>query len=340
MQPTQNDVHVNALMTQFSLMYAQELDGFVADKVFPLVPVSKASDRYLVYDRADFNRNDMKVRANSTESAGTGYKIDTTPTYSVDNWALHRDIDDNVRRNADAILNLDAEATRFLTNKYLISREVNWSSAFFTTGIWTTGVTGVASAPAAGTSVLQWNDDNSSPIKDIRYYKRVVQLASGGFRPNKLVLGRPVFDVLCDHPDFIDRIKYGQTPGAAAKVTRDAMAALFELDEVLVMDGILNTGIEGTAANANEVNQFIGGASGVGGKGCLLCYTPSAPGLMTPAAGYCMSWTGGYGNNVMGSRILSYYIQQIKSTRVEMEADYVFKKVGADMGAYFTTVIA
>ena len=352
MQPTLTDVHVNALLTNLSLMYAQEESAFVARRVFPLVPVSKQSDRYITYSRADFNRNTMRKRAPGTESAGGGYKLDNNSTYSCDVWSLHKDIDDQIRANADAVLNLDLEATKWLVNQTLISREVDWASNFFG-NVWANYLYGVSSGAALGTTFLQWSDDNSSPIKDIRYAKRMVQLA-GLYRPNKLVLGRPVFDTLCDHPDFVDRIKYGQTPGKPAQVTLDAMAALFELDEVLVMDAIINAGAEmagvdsgvSTSAtlnariNAAESNKFIGGASGVDGKGALLCYTPSAPGIMTPGAGYTFSWTGYFGATAAGERIKSFYIPQIESTRVEIDAAYAHKLVCGELGCYMGTVIA
>lgn len=341
-QPTLTDVHVNVPMTQLSLMYGQEADAFVARRVFPSIPVLKASDRYFVFSRGDMNRDTMRKRAPSTESAGSGYRLDNTPAYSCDVWALHQDIDFQIRANADSAVQLDMQATRFLTMQALISRELDWATSFFTSGVWTTQPTGVASAPVLGTSFLQWSDDNSSPIKDIRYYKRAVQLA-GLYRPNKLVLGRPVFDALCDHPDFVDRIKYGQTSGPA-KVTLQAMAALFELDEVLVMDAIVNNGVEapgpnsgGTDINAAELNAFIGGS---GGKAALLCYTPSTPGLMIPGAGYSFEWTGYLGANAAGTRIASFDIIQIKSTRMEIEAAYDHKCVGADLGCFMASVVA
>lgn len=347
-QPTLSDVHVNALLTNLSLMYAQEESAFVARRVFPIVPVTKMSDRYLTYSRADFNRNTMRKRAPGTESAGGGYKIDNTQTYSVDVWSLHKDIDDQVRANADAILNLDMEATKWLVTQALISREVDWASNFFAAAAWNNSLTGVASAPVAGTSFIQWSDyAGSTPIQDVRAAKRQVQLA-GLQRPNKMVLGRPVFDTLCDHPDFIDRIKYGQTPGKPAQATLEAMAQLFELDEVLVMDAIINSGGESAGPdssatgtlNGGESNSFIGGASNLGGKAALLVYTPSAPGIMTPGCGYTFSWTGYFGATVAGERIKSFYIPQIESTRVEMDAAYAHKVVSKDLGLYFATAIA
>src|SRR6185436_5667538 len=172
-QPTRSDLHVNALMSNLSLMYAQEEGNFIATRVFPIIPVQKASDRYTIYSRADMNRNQMRKRAPGTQSAGIGYKVDTTPTYSIDVWSLHIDIDDQRRANADAIFNLDAEATQILTVQALISREIDWASSFFTSGVWTTTRTGVASAPSS-VQFLQWNDTNSSPIVDVRNAKRAM----------------------------------------------------------------------------------------------------------------------------------------------------------------------
>jgi hypothetical protein len=339
MQPTLSDVHVNALLTNLSLMYEQEADAFIATRVFPIIPVTKKSDIYARFARADMNRNLMRKRAPGTESAGMGYTIDTTATYTAEVYALHHDIDDQIRGNADSVFNLDLETSRYLNMQALINREVDWANNFFVATPWTTQLTGVAAAPGAN-QFLQWNDPSSQPIVDIRDQKRQVQLVSGGFRPNKLVLGRPVFDKLADHPDFLDRIKYQGTETRPARVTLNAMAALFEVDEVLVMDSIQNTSPEqastdsGGTFNAGETNAFIGN------KAALLVYTPSAPGLYTPGCGYTFAWTGPFGSTITGTRVLSFYIPQIKSTRVEIEQAYAHKVASGDMGAFFATAIA
>lgn len=349
MQPTISDLHVNALLTNLSLMYAQEAKNFVADSVFPTIPVTKKSDRYTRFSRADFNRNLMRVRAPGAESAGGGWTVDTTPTYDCAVWGLHKDIDDQIRGNADAVFNLDVEATRFLTNQALISKEIAWATAFFGSSIWTgadwLGVangSGTGSGGGAGTNqVIKWSDYiNSTPIQDVRNLKRNVQLANGGFRPNKMVIGRQTFDTLMDHPDFIYRLNAGQTPGGPALVNATRLAEIFELDEVKVMDAIQNTGVEapgvdsGGTFNANEVNGFIGSTSSV-----LLVYTPDAPGLNTPGCGYNFAWTGYLGANAIGGRLGSFYIPQIKSERVEIELAYVFKQVAAEMGGFIGTLV-
>src|SRR5581483_358509 len=281
--PVAGDVHVNRPLTNISIAYMQNPAGFVADRVFPMVPVAKQSDRYFTYTRADFNRDTMKKRAPGTESSGDGWRVDNTPSYFADVWALHKDVEDQVRANADDPLNMDRDTTLFLAQKALISREVSWASAYFSTGVWTgasVDVTGVSASPA-GNTVLQWNDANSTPIDDVKLYSTTVQ-GNTGFRPNVLVLGRQVWDKLSEHPDIVDRIKYTSGNDRPAIVTRQAAAALFELDRIEVMESIKNSALEG----ATESSAFIGG------KKALLVYAAPQASLMQPSGGYTFAWTG------------------------------------------------
>lgn len=328
MNPTPGDVHVNAPLTNISIAFLQNATNFIASRVFPNIPVSKQSDRYYTYDRGDFNRDEMAERAPSTESAGSGYNLDNTPTYYAPVYAIHKDIPDEVRANADAVLNPDQEATAFVTHKALIKREKLFVNSYFKGGIWTNDWDGVASGPT-GNQVIQWSDANSTPIENMRAAKRSV-LESTGFEPNKLVLGRAVYDALLDHPDIIDRIKYGQTQGGPANAGKETLAKLFEVDEILVMNAIENTSKEGQTA----AHGFIGG------KRALLTYSTSSPGLMTPTAGYTFSWTGFLGAGAEGNRIRSFRMEQIKSDRVEIEMAFASKLVSADLGFFWDTIIA
>lgn len=328
MQPTPGDVHVNAPLTNISIAYIQSAENFIASRVFPNIPVQKQSDRYYTYDRGMFNRDEMRERAPATESSGSGYTVDNTPTYYCPVYALHHDVPDEVRDNADAALNPDREATIFVTQKALIKREKLWVAKYFAGSIWTNDWDGVASGET-GNQVRQWNDSAANPIEDVRKAKRTV-LESTGFEPNKLVLGRAVYDALIDHPDVIDRLKYGQTPGNPAIANRQALAKLFEVDEIMVMNAVENTAKEG----ATNVHAFIGG------KKALLCYSTPSPGLMTPTAGYTFSWTGHLGAGNEGNRIRSFRLEQIKADRVEIEMAFDQKLVSADLGFFWDTIVA
>lgn len=328
MQPTPGDVHVNAPLTNISIAYIQDATSFVATRVFPNIPVSKQSDRYYVYNRGDFNRDEMQERAPATESAGSGYTLDNTPTYYAPRFSLHKDIPDEVRGNADAVLNPDREAVTFVTQKALIKREKLFVNNYFSTGKWGTDITGVSSSPSSG-QVLQWSDGASDPIKNVRDAKRAVR-ESTGFEANKLVLGRSVFDALIDHPDIVDRIKYGQTAGAPAMANLQTLAQLLNVDEVLVMNAVENTAKEGQTAS----HSFIGG------KKAMLVHAATAPGLMTPSAGYTFSWTGLLGSGAEGNRIRSFRMEQLGADRVEIDMAFDLKLVAPELGYFFDSIVA
>lgn len=326
--PVPGDVHVNTPLTNISIAFLQDATNFVASRVFPNIPVTKQGDRYYTYDRGEFNRDEAKERAPGTESAGGSYDIDNTPTYFAKVYAFHKDIPDQVRANADAVVSPDREATEYVTHKALIRREKIFAANYLATGVWTTDIQGVAASPS-GAQVLQWNDANSTPIQDIRTAKTTV-LESTGYEPNTLVLGKAVYDQLIDHPDIVDRVKYGQTPGQPAIANLEALMKLFEIERILVMKAIENT----AKKNQTAVHTFIGG------KKALLCYSAPSPGIMTPTAGYTFSWTGFLGAGTEGNRIKRFRMEHLESDRVEVQMAFDLKLVAADLGYFFYDIVA
>lgn len=330
-QPTNSAVHVDAALTNISVAFLQGADKFVAGKVFPNVPVAKQSDRYFVFDRGDFNRDEAQIRAPGTESAGGGYDLDNTPTYFANVYAFHHDVPDQVRANADPAVDVERAAAEYATHKMLIQREKLWATNFFTTGKWTNEETGVASSPASG-ETIQWSDQTSGdPIGDMRSAITTVE-ESTGFTPNKLVISKAVLDALVDHPDIVDRVKYAtSTTANPAMVNEQTLAALFGLEQVLVMRGIENTANQG----ATNAHSFIGG------KNALLTYAAPTPSLMTPTGGYQFSWTGFMGQtNAFGFATKRFYRDELESTRIEAQAAYDMKLVSADLGYYFGSIVA
>ena len=317
--PTAGDVHVNTPLTNISIAYLQNMANFVSHQVFPVIPVTKQSDRYYTYDRGEFNRDEMEKRAPGTESAGGSYTIDNTPTYYADVYAFHKDIPDQIRANSDSVLAPDREATEYVTHKAMIKREKLWASKYFTTSVWTTD----QSSSNWGTS-----GTSTDPIIDIRTGKRTV-LQSTGFEPNTLVLSKEVYDTLADNADVIERVNAGQTAPTPAMGTLWAMMALFEMERIFVMKAISNTANEGATAS----HSFIGGAN------ALLCYSALTPGMMTPSAGYTFSWTGHVGAGSEGGRIKRFRQEQLGSDRVEIEMAFDQKLIAADLGYFFSTPI-
>lgn len=325
MNPTRGDVHVNRPLTNISIAYIQNADNFIAEKVFPNIPVQKQSDRYFKYERADWFRDDAEKRAPGTESAGGGFRIDNTPSYFADVWALHKDVDDQIRANADAPINMDRDATEYVTQQLMLRREKQWAADYFITGIWTTQKQGVAAAPGAN-QFLQWDDASSTPVEDIT--TTAIDIAKlTGFKPNTLVLSPYVFNTLKNNADILDRIKYTQR----GTVTTDILASLFEVDRVLVAMATSNKAAEGAVDNYDFV---------VSDKAALLCYSNPSPSILTPSAGYTFSWTGYLGAGTSGNRIKRFRMEELSSDRIEGEMSFDLKLIAADLGAFFYDAIS
>lgn len=328
-QPTQGDVHVNGVLTNVAIAFMQKPDAFVADRVFPNIPVSKQSDLYRVYPRDAFFRAEMEKVAAGTRVKMIGYDLSTT-SYFCHVWGVGHPIPDQVRANADADVNLEVNGTRLLSQNAMLRREIEWATKYFATSIWTSGRTGVDSGEVAGTSVRRWNDPNSTPVEDVRLAKRVMQGLTG-MMPNKMTLGREVYDALVDHPDIIDRVKYSTgTADNPSKVNKRTLAALFELEEILIMDALQNTAKEGQTLALTRI----------GGKHALLTYSPAGASTDEPSAGYTFSWTGYLGATAQGARILRYRDQPIKSDVLEIEMAFDQKVTAADLGFFFNTIVA
>ena len=175
-----------------------------------------------------------------------------------------------------------------------------------------------------------WNNYTASdPVTDVLKARRTISNNTGS-DGNSLVLGYFVHQSLMNHPDIIDRVKYGQTAGAPAKANLATLAALFEVDRILVMNAIQNTAKKGQTSS----HSFIGG------KHALLAYSAPSPGLMTPSAGYTFSWTGLMGNGIEGNRIRQYRMENLSSDRVEIDMSFDAKLVCADLGYFFNGIVA
>ena len=317
-QPTLSDVHVDAALTNLSVRFSQSADTFLANKVFPMVRVQHRSDLYYTYDRSFWFRSDAQLRGPATESAGSGYEV-STDSFSCDVFAVHKDVDDQTRANADSQITLDRDATEFVTQHMLQRRESEYVSTFMTTGVWNTDVVG-------STNFTQWDDyANSDPINDLR--EGIIAMAKlTAYKPTDLVLGPEVWNKLQDHPDFLDRIKYTQK----GIVGTDLLAELLELKRVHIAWAVKNTAAEGETA-AYDFHH---------GKNALLLHVANSPGLNTPSAGYTFVWSGLFGAGENGIRVKRFRMEPIASDRIEAEEALDQKVVSAELGYFYSAAIS
>lgn len=316
-QPTRSDVHVVSALTNVSIAYMQAQSRFVANQVFPIVPVEYQSDKYFVFDSADFRRNNAKPRAPGTESAGGGFDI-STATYTCEVYSIHKDLPDQIRRNSDPAIDLDRSAAEFVMQQLLIQKESDWASTFFDTGVWGTDVVG-------GTDFTVWDDGASTPRDNIITGASAIAKKIGN-DPNTLVVGREVHDQLKDHPLIKEQYKYT----SSESLTPALLANYFDVDRYIVGHASYTSSEEGASS---ETNAFILG------KHALLCHVPPNPGLMQPAAGYTFAWRGFTRSN-NGYRTKRFRMEQLDSDRIESEWAYDHKATLAGAGYFFSGAVS
>jgi len=324
---TPTNVHLDQPLSNLTLAYVQSQDTFIADKVFPTVGVARQSDKFYIYDRANMNRSgDVKILAPRTEVNRIGMAISNS-AYYTDVRGLGMDFDEQTIANEDEVLEIRSAGAQTLMMRLLIDREEKFASTFFTGGVWTTDVT----------PTNLWSDyTQSTPIQDVTVGMRTAQLKSGGFKPNTMVVGKEVRDILINHPDILARLNGGSTINNPALVTDGKLAEIFGVENFFVMEAVANTAPEDVAGT--ETNAFIGG------KNALLCYTPRASGLMTPAAGMTFAWNSIPGVSNLGVTVESFSDDALKRQQVaehiQVKMAYDMQVVGPDLGYFFEEVVA
>ena len=322
--PTMQNAHIDRALTNLSVAYLQDASAFIADKVFAIVPVTRQSDVFYIYDKGDFMRDEAAVRGAATESAGGDYGVEASEPYYCRKHAFHKDVTPEERANYDEPLDADKDATDFVSQKMLIRREMQWATKFFRDGVWGTEISGAETA--GENAVVKWSLATSNPIKDVT--EAGVKMASEtGYKPNVLVLSPYAFNALKNHEDILDRIKYTQK----GIVTADLLATLFEVENVYVAWSVVNSAAKGADASVDFIM----------GKHALLCYRNPRPSLRKPSAGYIFAWTGLEGSGAYGNRIVRLPMDMLGlgTERIEGEMAFDTKVICKDMGIFFKDIV-
>lgn len=326
-QPTAREVHVDSVLTNISVAYLQDTADFIADQVFPLVPVNKKSDTYYVYDKQSWFLDEAERRAPSTESAGSGYR-QSTETYNCEIYAFHKDLDNQTMSNYDNPLSPRRDSSELVSRKLLLKREKTFMESYLKTGVWGRDVD-------VSSDSDEWDDyDNSDPITFVTQERRKVKNATG-FKPNGLLIGGEVWDVLKDHPAILDRVKYTRE---AIDINPQLVARAFDLDKLVIAEGLYSDAQEFADFDDRNDGDKIDLTPFVGKNG-LLFYTPDSPSLLRPSAGYIFTWNQ-YTNNPYGMNVSAFYMDHIKSERIEGEMAYDQKVVGKDLGVFLENIVS
>lgn len=329
--PLGSDLAVNLPLQIVQNAFLGMQNSYIAGRVFPIIPVQQRSGRSWTFDTGSWLRSSAEERPPSTPSVGSGYRLAQADLYYARVYAIHKDVDYQTRAETEAngFYDIDAVSVRWATRQLLLKRELIWANTYFKAGVWTGNLTGVAATPAAG-QFLQWNGASSTPIDDIAN-QALNQQELTGFRPNTLVISPRVRQALLRNAQVLDAAK------SVANVTgeplpNDALLArVLGVDRVFVASEMYNSAAEGLA---NAIGPIYG-------RHALLVYSAPDPSMELPSGGYTFTWNG-YLNDggFEGNRVTTFYMEEIKSDRIEAEMAFDMKIVAPDTGTFFANAIA
>lgn len=243
----QQDVVVDPALSNVSIKYTN--DTFIADIVLPMIKVAKQTGKYYIYDKSNL-RVDKTNRAAGSAANEIDFGVAPTGTFACDDHALKGFVADEIQDQADAALNPLVDETETVTEKLLLDREVNAAALLNSTANLTNNTT------LSGTS--QWSDyNNSDPIGDVRTARTSVHTNTFK-KPNAIIMAKTVFDILVDHPQIIERVKYSQL----GIITAELLARVLQVDRIIVGEAGQNTAVEGQT----DVLAYVWG------KHAVVCY--------------------------------------------------------------------
>ena len=251
---TGRDLHVDLPLSNVVIGYAPK--GLIADQIAPVITVNKQSNAFSIFNSGDEFRTEDDKRAPGAEANVITRRM-SSDTYYAENYALKDRIPFEDIKNADNV-NLFLTRSRrsqFVKGKLMLGWEVRLANQV-------TSGSNVGSYAAVGSG---WLGSGANPISDIHTAMDNVE-DSTGYRPNKMVIGGVAWRALRNHSTILSRI-YGTGQAkldTARLVQRKDVAALFELDKILLGGAYNNTVEEGQAQSLSMIWA----------DHCLLYYVP------------------------------------------------------------------
>lgn len=262
--PSLNQVYRAPLLTDAMVRYRN--DNFIAEQVFPVLPVTKEQDYIFVFDKENLRAPKNSQRGLYDRAERVDYGLSQVAMPTLVERALEQPVSWKVKNQAQDPLQPEIAATNNLAEKLAIEKELALSTYLASTSNVTQNTT------LSGTS--QWSDyTNSHPLVAIQAGADII-LKNSLKAPNVAVMGRQVYSQLVNHPDVTDRIKY--TARADQATIAAALADLLGVERVYIGTAGYNSAVEGQTDSVG----FIWG------KNFWLMYVAPVPAIETVSAGY------------------------------------------------------
>jgi len=233
---TGRDLHVDVPLS--NVVVGRRPEGFIADLLLPVTPVSKQSDIFYKYNHGHFRRHEVNLsaRAPGTEAKKVHFTV-SSDTYFAPNYALATDwpVEDEV--NHDEVLAWAETSAINLTDRLMVDYEIRIADlAVNTTNVQTVTSINTAWSNTTGSRPL---DDLTSEVENFRQ--------ATGLKPNTLIVPEQIMTVLRRNDQLRD-VLFGDRGGL---VTETQLATLIGVDRILVPAAQINTFAETETENGS-----------------------------------------------------------------------------------------
>lgn len=269
---TGRDLHIDQNLTQMALGYRPH--GMIVDMIAPVVQVSKETDLYPIFSRAEALALESTARSRGAEARKITRSV-SSAGYIVKNYALGMDIylEDRVNIDAAYEAELYGGATQHCVNKL----QLDWENRVLNI---------VGSATNVSTGFLPcsaWNARTATPGDPIDQILRVSEQIQSqtGVRPNSILMGWRAWNYLRRNVNVRNLIN--GTNNGGGFVTRQRIQEALEFDRFLVTQMFFNTANEAQPEALSQ--QFH--------DKVLVYYAPPNPSREVPSFMYSFRWSGG-----------------------------------------------
>lgn len=270
-QPDSRSLIVAGPLQNVSIQYRNQ--SYIGDRVFPLIDRVSPEAKIARYLKGAWFRDEADVRAAGTRAKRGGYPIDYI-NIATKEYAFAKEVTDEDRTYSTVMgappLQPDIDALEFTADKIDLKKEILIANLIIT-GTWS----GVAGEDAGG---LWAAGDSNTFLVDVAARIETIR-SNTGLRPNVLWIDHGTYTSLKNEATILDKIKHTQL----GVFTKELLASLLDLKEILIGEAIKNTAKEtkaGTAFTASNVWE-----KNAGKGSAFLYYRPKSPGLKIPSAG-------------------------------------------------------
>ena len=250
--------------------------SYVADRVFPIMDGVDPKCKILKYKKGAWFRDEAGIRAPGTRSKRGTFPV-SSESLSTAEYSFASPVTKEDRRLAKSQnappLKPDQDAIEYAADRIDLKKERRVAAAV-------TGTTWVDGASGGEDAEGLWSPAGSTNtfLADVKKAIKAIKTATG-LKANAMLIDYATYMALKECAEILDKIKYTQR----GVLTRDLLAAILELEDVIIGEAVYSTADEAadgddfTARNIWEVNA---------GKGMgFVFYRPRKLGLKVVTAG-------------------------------------------------------